>query len=286
MDGPEQLFETYRSGGLSYLGTLIGNESESEILDFKTFSSTNPRNWNESDKKSLSEALSGFANSEGGLIVWGVDCRQVDGVDVAQELKPLQNVSIVHSQMKTLCAGLVSPAVPGVDSFPIFRDELTDIGFIVLLIPRNESTAHMAMSGHKFMYRGGAAFHPMPQWMVADRMGRRPQPKLRLVSSLVQPFCKLSITNDGLGMARFPAYDLKRGKNFNPAKMITDDASKNIITQRTSEKASGQANANIVILPRRSLEIGILELGINDLEIEYELFCDGFYVKDKLEIKA
>ena len=59
--------------------SLVGNVIETGIQDFKRFSSTNPANWSNDDKKSLSEALSGFENSDGGTIVWGVNCK--NGLD-------------------------------------------------------------------------------------------------------------------------------------------------------------------------------------------------------------
>ncbi len=49
----------------------------------------------EDDRKTLAEALSGFANSDGGVIVWGVDCRQgvgKDESDATQSVKPIVNL--------------------------------------------------------------------------------------------------------------------------------------------------------------------------------------------------
>jgi predicted HTH transcriptional regulator len=85
---------------IKYFDELNLNQIESYIkdgqeenlsLDFKTLtdSSLSKRD----DRKNLAIALSGFANSEGGIIVWGVDARpNSDGVDVASELKEIENL--------------------------------------------------------------------------------------------------------------------------------------------------------------------------------------------------
>lgn len=61
-------------------------QSETLHLDFTTKHDSETGALDLDDRKGLSIALSGFANAEGGVLVWGVDCRKVDGVDVAQSV--------------------------------------------------------------------------------------------------------------------------------------------------------------------------------------------------------
>lgn len=56
-------------------------QQEHVQLEFKTLNSPG---FNRDDKKNLAELLSGFANSQGGIIIWGVDARRDNqGVDRA-----------------------------------------------------------------------------------------------------------------------------------------------------------------------------------------------------------
>lgn len=45
------------------------------------------------DKKNLAKAISGFGNSEGGVLIWGLgSSRRVQNGDVAEIKFPIQNV--------------------------------------------------------------------------------------------------------------------------------------------------------------------------------------------------
>ena len=74
---------------------FVRDEQEEHLhLDFKLIKK--PDLTHKPDKRNLAKALSGFANSSGGIIVWGVDARQnPDGVDCATELKPIDNVRVL-----------------------------------------------------------------------------------------------------------------------------------------------------------------------------------------------
>jgi predicted HTH transcriptional regulator len=69
------LWDWYNSIELSDVYQFISNQQEENIfLEFKTVSSENLSD--RGDRKNLAKALSGFANSSRGLIVWGVDARK------------------------------------------------------------------------------------------------------------------------------------------------------------------------------------------------------------------
>ena len=63
-------------------------QEENLHLDFKTLSG--PGLSASDDRHNFAKALSGFANSDGGIVVWGVDARKnADGIDCVTELKPV-----------------------------------------------------------------------------------------------------------------------------------------------------------------------------------------------------
>ena len=49
-------------------------QEENLLLDFKQVNDAELTN--KDDRKNLAKALSGFSNSSGGLIVWGIDARK------------------------------------------------------------------------------------------------------------------------------------------------------------------------------------------------------------------
>jgi predicted HTH transcriptional regulator len=78
MGRAEQLFVRIREKGAAEIHGMIAAQFTEELfLDYKRSSTTLPSaRLNDDDRKNLAKAISGFANSEGGVIVWGVDCRQ------------------------------------------------------------------------------------------------------------------------------------------------------------------------------------------------------------------
>jgi hypothetical protein len=80
-----ELFKRIRAGGAAEVERMIDDEVVEELfLDYKRSSTVLPtRKLAEDDRKNFAKAVGGFANSEGGVIVWGVDCRQTDRGDVS-----------------------------------------------------------------------------------------------------------------------------------------------------------------------------------------------------------
>jgi hypothetical protein len=185
MDAARELFHQFKSRKLRLIYAARNEKwEESPVLDFKN-ASKQKGPMETDDRKYLAEALSGFANSDGGVLVWGVDCRRVlDEADVVQELRPIANLKRFLSDLNTYTPQAVSPAVIGVEHQMIADpDAGTDAGYVVTYVPRAETGLHMAIAkGDQFCYffRSGTAFQRMPAWMVADRYRQRPQPKLEL----------------------------------------------------------------------------------------------------------
>lgn len=75
----------------SLVNYVTARQEENLTLDFKLI---RPDLNQSADKKNLAKALSGFANSSGGLIVWGVDARKNDqGIDCACDAREIQPLS-------------------------------------------------------------------------------------------------------------------------------------------------------------------------------------------------
>jgi hypothetical protein len=195
-------------------GYIKDGQEENLFLDFKllTDSSLSKRD----DRKNLAIALSGFANSEGGIIVWGVDARpNSDGVDVASELKKIENLSLLLSKLNHYTGQAVDPMVEGVlhKKIPITGDN----GFAATIVPWSDSGPHMAKLGENRYYkRSGDSFYAMEHFDIEDMFGRRKKPKLLLRKKLLQAGGSdilnfrllLAIENVGRGVAKSPFLEI------------------------------------------------------------------------------
>ena len=119
---------------------IVNGQTEELFLDFKQAVSTG-KNFNtlhRDDRKNLAKAISGFGNSEGGVVVWGVECaRDAEVGDVAQAKVKVKNVHRFLSWLEGAISGCTIPSHNGVRNHIISCDENGD-GFIATYIPKSE----------------------------------------------------------------------------------------------------------------------------------------------------
>src|SRR6266566_2213429 len=74
---------------------LNDKQEENTELEFKTVNHPDYNDDNRHyDKINISEVLSGFANSNGGIVIWGIKAKTNSaGQDVAKEKKPIKQLT-------------------------------------------------------------------------------------------------------------------------------------------------------------------------------------------------
>lgn len=206
-------------------------EGEKLHLDFKTGHAEHLTTRFDDFKDMLSKALSGFANSDGGVVVFGV--REIRGTPSTFELSPYTNPGAVRQKCLELVSRLTSPPVPGVQVKQIAASANADHGFVVILIPRSDSAPHQHSQKHLYYRRAGESHSPMQHFEIADAFGRRPQPDLRPIIEFHRDpnrrdavAFKLMLGNKGGGVAKFPiiwieSFTIVEGEqNFTPWMML------------------------------------------------------------------
>ena len=169
------LFSRLEAEGESMLDELISDRKAEELfLDFKRSANDGKRHrLHPDDRKNLSKALSGFANSEGGVIIWGVDTQKLpDGVDVAQGKKPITEPQRFVAWLEQAISGRTVPPCPGV------RNIVIGNGFAATLVPKSDLAPHRSTTYNNYYIRAGSSFVPVTHDTLAGMFGRRPQPKL------------------------------------------------------------------------------------------------------------
>ena len=96
------LLETFESLSLTDIENFVNSKQEETLhLEFKTITKADLSM--RDDKRNLAIALSGFANSDGGLIVWGVDARKNDeGIDCVIALSEIAKATTFTSRLDEL----------------------------------------------------------------------------------------------------------------------------------------------------------------------------------------
>lgn len=182
MSRAEDLFARLKAGGHAALDKLIDDrEPESLFLDFK--GSKDPgtgQKLNTDDNKNVSKGISGFGNSEGGLLVWGVDCRRdAAGVEVASK-KPLHNVLAFQGKVEGAISRVTLPPHPGVQTATILDPSSPDSGYLAVLVPQSSIGPMRSTETNHYHVRAGSNFEIIGHDVLAGMFGRSPRPKLDL----------------------------------------------------------------------------------------------------------
>jgi hypothetical protein len=183
------LQEQYDALTVDEVAQLIAQGQEEHLqLEFKTTKA----DMNRGDRRELAKCISGFANSSGGIIVWGVVARQNgQGIDCATAPEEIEPVRLLLARLNEHTGRAASPIVDGI------RHKILETspnrGYAVTLVPESLSGPHMAKLGEDRYYkRSGASFYKMEHFDLEDMFGRRPKPDLHLTA----------IPMDGLGDER------------------------------------------------------------------------------------
>ena len=120
------------------------------------------------DRKNLAKAVSGFANSDGGIIVWGIDARRnANGIDCASGKSEIQNVDLLLIKLNEHTGQAVSPFPDGVMHKPIKTGSSS--GFVITLVPASSRGPHMAkLEEDRYYKRSGDSFYRMEHFDLED----------------------------------------------------------------------------------------------------------------------
>ena len=223
----QALFDSVLSGGSAEIERMIEEEEhEYFILDFKQKTRSKDQKkdgppWEvfKADKETLAEALSGFANSAGGVVIWGVaEDKDKAGRIIGREPACIPQVVRFVAALNRLTNQVVSPPVDGVVHTHILTSDGDSEGYAVTYVPQSPKIPHQAQAGllHYFK-RYTDEFKRMHHYELEDAFGRRQRPDLvvaemRLAPPDVAPVYRrrpsLAVRNEGRAVALHYGIDI------------------------------------------------------------------------------
>jgi hypothetical protein len=279
-----KLIEQFDALDLNAINQYLATRQEEHLsLDFKLVN--DPDFAKSDDRKNLAKALSGFANSSGGLIVWGIDARKnPQGVDCAVNAPRVDRVARFITRLNELTGQAANPIIDGVRHKAIHDGN--DVGFAVTIVPESDSGPHMAKLGEDRYYkRSGDSFYRMEHFDLEDMFGRRKKPKLVLTSRIdlrnLDTSIFIGIENVGRGTAKAPYLAFNVTWPFRPSLYGQSGLPKLQDGQHLRHRYG--ANLDFVIHAGTAHEVARLDLGINphnevlpnqDVIIEYEISAE------------
>ncbi|MBN2715894.1 MAG: ATP-binding protein [Deltaproteobacteria bacterium] len=146
-------------------------ERESVTLDYKQAD----KRWNHIAKEKIAKHISAFANSEGGILVFGVSCDELDKDKpvLITGLHPLNGVE----DLDRIITSAIRPEIEG-----WARKKIGDGALSVLLvyIPASDSGPHQSMKHKQYFHRSGAQSIAMEHYLVQRYFGRHYHPLLSI----------------------------------------------------------------------------------------------------------
>ena len=205
MPTPERLFDSLNT--YDDMKNLIGREIESLYIEFKKTADGPLRMGSNADN--FARALSGFANSAGGVLVWGMDEQQ----GIATELKPFPDFKVFEADCNDMAGQWVIPTLDGFRVKSIESADEPGKGFVIMLAPQSDRAPHINQRTHRYYQRSGASFVRMEHFQIEDMFGRRPRPVLdcflnvEIQNEGSRRLCNIAIfaVNNGNTSAHYPA---------------------------------------------------------------------------------
>jgi hypothetical protein len=177
-------------------------------FDFKEKQDARDGKLGDRDKKNLAKAVSGFANSGGGVLIWGFR-------DGTLEEKPINEIQEFVNSLLDLAPNTTDPFVHGIDGAWISNDGNT--GYALVYIPESTLPPHrVVLKGdiqQHYYVRTGSSFVIATHTMLEDMFGRRPKPQIEVIADLLPVTgvgtlfvinILISIINKGRGVAKGP----------------------------------------------------------------------------------
>jgi len=144
--------------GFQFIKNLINTESptyESDWIDFKGAEQLDDKK----PKEIWSKAISGYANSGDGILLWGIDARKDEStnIDCARSLSLVKNPQEFISRLKELQRHSTEPPVKNIEYKDVNNND--EKGFVVCYIPESPFKPYRAeAAGRNYYIRAGDSF--------------------------------------------------------------------------------------------------------------------------------
>lgn len=143
------------------------DDGETESLHLECKSPTGA-SLNKDLKNKLAVSLSGFSNSSGGVILWGVATtpHSHSKLDVLSQLEPIGNGASFENRIRIAIPSLTTPSVLNYQTKLIKKRKTDTRGIIAVYIPPTSEDPILHNSDNIFYFRSSDTFIPAPYELV------------------------------------------------------------------------------------------------------------------------
>jgi Putative DNA-binding domain len=314
MDAALKIFKELQEKGIDLVSSWTDEGYHEDLhLDFKRKSKAATPVPSDDDRRNYARSLSGFANSDGGVVVWGIGAPG-SGTGV-RSLHPIRDPGRYAESLDSLVSRLVSPPVEGVQNLAILDEDGSGRGYVVSYVPKSEMAPHRAEAeGTKQYYkRYGDSFKATEHYELEYMFGKRLQCRPNVFWDIdvrtdargaLHCELRIGVNNLGRAIARFVCLRA-RYDGTGPFKLKPEtqpDLVHHSAPQRASRKnflkVTARAQPGLIIYPNdvtyffvfaiKLSTASLQQMEFGDFFLYYDLFAENFsgLTGQKLQISA
>ncbi|OGH18808.1 MAG: hypothetical protein A3F31_04505 [Candidatus Levybacteria bacterium RIFCSPHIGHO2_12_FULL_38_12] len=271
---------------------VISRTPESLYLEFKQKSNAKKGNLDQDDKKNFYKALSGFANSDGGVLVWGVKTRKRS--ETASRLIPINQIDLFLQSLKSSLLMATTPMIEGVLVEKIEKDGSSSRGYIKCLIPASSKAPHRNNNDREYYKRSVEGFYRLEHFDLEDMFGRKLKPVLDLSYEVVNPHLadtsirelKFYFKNEGRAVAKYTGFMAMFMQNLEVVS-VTHQL-QNVSSMNRYQTVSYSDNLGVIHPNGISTYLGSITFKFPDPQLQItgnlQFYCDGMMAVNKIVV--
>lgn len=178
-DGATEYFKSLSS--FSRINELI-EAGESEGLHLECKSLQVPRLTQE-PKAHLAKAISGYSNTAGGIIIYGVSTTKHShsGLDILSQIEPIANCRAFEQQVKRAIPTLTTPTCLSFQTAHILENKKDKRGIVIAYVPESIGDPVQCVKDNLFYLRTGDEFSVAPHEIIKKLFMANESPDLHPV---------------------------------------------------------------------------------------------------------
>jgi hypothetical protein len=278
--GVENLSEPERTARIE--GWISCGQTEDEFLDFKT-----GRGDVDDHKATWSKLLSAFANTEGGVLVWGVDARtpkRPDAfgrrLDKVEAMTPVDDPSVLEQTLKDVRLAATIEPVRGVEFLRVPATPALggpSKGYLLCLVPEGNNKPYRAEldSSRQYWQRVGGNSVILSHALLRSLFYPRRHVSFRVAADLAGTNqIGFHLHNVGMSSAENVAVRLKypntkiqhqNAHGWQPIKVIGDAAGCNVATWERQGSIHPQQDVPLFTITIRERQVGFEPVSLDVL---------------------
>ncbi len=182
MDNAKLIFQQFANDGIDYIyQNILSKSLEDTWVECKGKSDPSHPTLDEKDKSNFAKNLSGFANTSGGVLIFGLKAtKNSEGFDVVTGVQPIKDIDSFEAALREQEPRIVERAISGIEYKRIYTDKNKKEGILLVYVPESTNPPHRSVKDKHFYLRAGGSCYPMDLPQIESLVLKNIKPELEI----------------------------------------------------------------------------------------------------------